>query len=71
MNSLEEAKRVGKRLKKLREKARLTQAEVAKRAGIKSTNYYAVIERGEVVTKWPKLQKIAGALEVDISEILK
>lgn len=60
----------GKNIKKLREKAKLTQAELAKKAGIK-TNYFAVIERGEVATSPDNLLKISKALGVDISEIIK
>ena len=60
----------GKNIKKIREKAKLTQAEVAKKAGIK-TNYFAVIERGEVATNPDNLLKISKALGVDISEIMK
>ncbi len=60
----------GKNIKKLRGKAKLTQAEVARKAGIK-TNYFAVIERGEVSTSPDNLLKISRALGVDISEIMK
>lgn len=60
----------GKNIKKLREKAKLTQAEVAKKAGI-NVNYFAVIERGEVSTSPDNLLKISKALGVDISEIMK
>ncbi len=68
MDSSKDAKQAGKRIKEIREKKKLTQAEVAKKAGM-NINYFAVIERGEVVTTWPKLQKISDALGVDISEI--
>ncbi len=60
--------RVGKNIKNLREKAGLTQAQVAKKSGI-STNYFAVIERGEVTTSHINLKKISQALGVDISKI--
>lgn len=60
----------GKNIKKLREKAKLTQADVAKKAEI-SVNYFAVIERGEVATSPDNLLKISKALKVDISEIIK
>ena len=61
---------VGKRIKAVREKANLTQAEVAKKVGM-NTNYFAVIERGEVTTSPENLAKISKALGVDISEIIK
>ena len=62
---------VGRRIKSIREKAGLTQADVAKKAGMKSVNYFAVIERGEVATSPENLAKISKALGVDISEIIK
>lgn len=60
----------GKNIKRLREKAKLTQAQVAKLSGIK-VNYFAVIERGEVATSPDNLLNISKALKVDISEIMK
>ncbi len=54
---------IGRKLKEAREKKRLTQAEVAKEAGL-GTNYYAVIERGEVKTSPEKLEKICKALGI-------
>jgi transcriptional regulator with XRE-family HTH domain len=60
----------GKNIKKFREKAKLTQAEVAKKAEI-NVNYFAVIERGEVKTAPDNLLKISKALGVNISEIIK
>ncbi len=60
----------GKNIKKLREKAKLTQAEVAKKAEI-NVNYFAVIERGEVATSPDNLLRISKALKVNISEIIK
>lgn len=59
---------VGKKIKAIREKANLTQAEVAIKAKM-NINYFAVIERGEVTTSIEKLQKIADALGVNISKI--
>ncbi len=70
MDSPKFRENVGKNIKKLREKANLTQAEVAKKAGI-NINYFAVIERGEVTTSIEKLTKISKALKVDVSEIIK
>lgn len=68
MDSSKFRENVGKNIKEIREKARLTQAEVAKKAKI-NINYFAVIERGEVTTSIEKLQRIADALGVSISKI--
>ena len=61
---------IGKRIKAAREKANLTQVDVAKKVGM-NINYFAVIERGEVTTSPENLAKISKALGVDISEIIK
>lgn len=63
------SKEVGKKIKNIREKSGLTQAEVAKKAGI-NVNYFAVIERGEVSPSLEKVEKIAKALGVKSSDIL-
>lgn len=57
------SKGLGQQLKTLREKAKLTQAEVATKAGI-SVNYYARIERGEENPTWVKVEHIKKALGV-------
>lgn len=59
---------VGNKLKEVREKKNLTQAELAKEAGI-TINYYAMIERGEVNPSLDKLHKIIKALKVKWSDI--
>ena len=56
---------LGKIFKEAREKAELTQAEVAKKAGI-HVNYYARIERGEPEFRAAVLNKIAKALSITI-----
>ncbi len=56
---------IGKIFKEAREKAGLTQAEVAKKAGI-HVNYYARIERGEPNARANILNNIAKALNVKI-----
>ena len=61
---------VGRRIRKARKKAKLTQAEAAKKAGMK-TNYFAVIERGEVTTSGQKLKDISKALGTSIDELTK
>ncbi len=68
MDSPKFRQEVGKRIKALRLKAKLTQAEVAKKAKL-NINYFAVIERGEVTTSSEKLKKISDALGVDVSKI--
>ena len=53
----------GKKSKEAREKKKLTQAEVAQKVGL-NTNYYAVIERGEVTTSIENIEKICKALGI-------
>ena len=71
MNSVNDAskKDFGKKLRNAREEKKLTQADVAKMAGI-NTNYYACIERGEVNPSFEKLQEIVKALKIKSSDIL-
>lgn len=51
--------------KEARKKAELTQATVAKKANI-HVNYYARIERAEVVARGDVLNKIAEALGIKL-----
>jgi len=60
--------KLGKNIKKAREKLDLTQAYVAKKAGI-HVNYYARIERGEENPSFEVLEAVARALRVKSSEI--
>jgi transcriptional regulator with XRE-family HTH domain len=62
-NSEKILKDLGDRLKKAREEIGLTQAEVAKAAGM-HVNYYAQIERGEINTSYEKLQAITKVLKI-------
>lgn len=57
---------VGEFLKQARENKKLTQEIVAKKAHL-NTNYYAVIERGEVNVKIDTLIKILIALGVKLT----
>jgi transcriptional regulator with XRE-family HTH domain len=66
MSSLDE---LGKKLKNIRKKLELTQADVADRAGI-HVNYYAKIERGEVNPTYEVIESIVKALKVRSSDIL-
>ncbi len=61
--------KIGRKLKKARIDQEMTQADVAKKAGI-STNYYARIERGEVSPSFEIVKEIAKAVKIKPSEIL-
>lgn len=57
--------KLAKILKEAREKAGLTQAEVAERAGI-HFNYYVRVERGEVTPRVDIVENIAKALKISL-----
>lgn len=59
----------GKRLKGIREKKKMTQAQVAFKAKI-TVNYYARVERGEENPTYDTIQALVKALGVKSSEIL-
>ncbi len=62
--------KLGIRLKDAREKMGLTQEQVAERARV-STNYYAVVERGEGNLTFLKLNRIVRVLrKVDLSDLI-
>jgi transcriptional regulator with XRE-family HTH domain len=56
---------LGKKLRETREKLNMTQEEVASKAGL-NTNYYAVIERGEVDPGMEKITKIFEVLGIKL-----
>jgi len=58
-----EAIKIGKQLRSAREAVDLTQAEVAKRSGI-STNYYAMVERGERNITYGRMKRILKVLNI-------
>ncbi len=60
---------MGSRLRELRQRKKLKQAEVAKLAGLDS-NSYAKIERGESKPYGVSLVKICKALGIKTSDIL-
>ena len=62
-------KELGAKLKKVRERAKLTQAEVAAQADV-HVNYYARIERGEENPSFEKLQSIMKALKLKSLDLL-
>lgn len=62
MNSQKDLKALGKKLKEARENKKMTQAQVAEKAGL-SVNYYATVERGEEnisSTNLLELEKVLG-----------
>ncbi len=60
---------LGDKLRKAREKAGMTQAEVADQAEI-NVSYYAQIERGEVNVSFDKLQSIIKVLKIKSLDIV-
>ena len=62
-------KRLGDKLRKARERAHLTQVEVAAKAGV-NDSYYAQIERGEVNVSFDKLQSIVKVLKIKSLDLL-
>ena len=60
----------GKRIRFFREQDGLTQAELAEKAGF-SDNYIGLIERGAKHSTLETLNKIADALEVQLSEFFQ
>lgn len=63
-------KQVGQKIKELRLHAGHSQEDLAAKAGIHRT-YMSDIERGERNVSIENIQKIADALDVDPSELLK
>ncbi len=61
---------LGKRIKKLRLKAGLTQEELAERVRI-SRAYMGYVEQGRNTPSLEVLQKIAKALKISPAELLK
>jgi transcriptional regulator with XRE-family HTH domain len=60
---------VGGNIKKIREKRKLKQIDVAVDAGI-NPSYYSKIERGEVNPSLEKLYRIIKSLKVKSSDVL-
>ena len=58
-----ELEALGRKLKAAREAAELTQAELAKKAGL-SANYYAIVERGEGALSYQKMQRVLKVLNL-------
>ncbi len=60
---------VNEKIRSIREAKGLTQENVAEKIGI-SSSVYGDIERGENDPKLSKLQKIADAFEIELSELV-
>jgi len=60
----------GKRLRELRRDRELSQEELGLRADL-DRNYVGGIERGEINPTLVNICRIAGALEVDVTELLE
>ncbi|MCL5411062.1 MAG: helix-turn-helix domain-containing protein [Patescibacteria group bacterium] len=67
-NKDEIQKKLGERIRKAREDAKLTQLEVAAKAEM-DVNYYARIERGIANPSYEKLHSIMTALNMDSLDI--
>lgn len=68
--STQTVKRIGKAIKAARLEKGVTQAEVAKKAGI-GVNRYAIVERGEAENiTINKLEKIVKALGIKGSDVI-
>ncbi|MEI6478162.1 MAG: helix-turn-helix transcriptional regulator [bacterium] len=62
-NNQKTRKELGDKLRKAREEAELTQAEVAEAADV-NVNYYARIERGEVTPSLERLKIMMKVLKI-------
>jgi transcriptional regulator with XRE-family HTH domain len=62
-------KELGEKIRKAREKAKLTQLDVADSSGM-HVNYYARIERGEENPSFEKLQSIMKVLHLKSLDLL-
>lgn len=65
----QQTKEIGKRVRKLRKEAGLTQVDLGKKSGLPA-NTIARLERGEHSPTLPKLEALARALGVKTSELL-
>lgn len=60
----------GQRLKQAREKANLTQSELAEKIGL-STNFVGMVERGERNTKFANVYNLITALDYTLEKFFK
>lgn len=61
---------IGKRIRELRIARKLTQTELARRAGMNHYQNLVRYEKGEVTPRFNKFQKIADALDVPVEYLL-
>lgn len=60
---------IGELIVRLREEKKITQKELAKRAGLSSSGL-SEIESGKKMPRFATLEKIASALDMDVAQIL-
>lgn len=65
----EELYKLGNAIRNKRESKRLTQYELAERAGV-DRNYIGMVERGERNPSYLSFQKIAKGLELTVNELI-
>ncbi len=65
-----EVVKIGKQVKRVRERALLTQQELAKKSGIGQTTLNR-IEKDHAEPHFRTIRKLAAALEVDPSELVR
>ncbi len=65
MDSQKDLKRLSNLIKSARKKKKMTQAQVAEKAGV-NKNYYAVIERGETNPSYTTLRKLGEVLDIKL-----
>lgn len=63
-------KRLGRRVADQRKRARLTQAQLAERVGV-TTETVSRLERGAVVPSLARLDSVATAVGVDLSDLFR
>ena len=63
------AVKIGTKLKRLRERRLLTQAQLGEAAGV-NRDQVSRIERDEVEPRFSTIKKLAAALEVEASELI-
>jgi transcriptional regulator with XRE-family HTH domain len=62
---------LGRAVVSLREQARLSRAELARRSGDLAPPSLAAIERGDAEAKWGTLRAIGGGLGVPLDELVR
>ena len=63
-------KKLGKSIKKFRQKLNMTQEDLAFKVGV-DRSYMGFVERGERNPTLDKLKKIAQALQISLSKLVK